>query len=164
LKEQFVRIVQENIGIINSLCRAWYRHEEDRNDARQDIILQLWKSFPSFRHEAGIGTWIYRVGLNTILSGRRKAKRSPKSEPLEDHRLADRTIRIAFDDEVQLLEQITSSLRDDDKALLILHLEGYQHHEIATILGMKYSNVSTRLNRIRAYLRKKYKYKAHEPE
>ena len=162
MKERFVNVIHEHMDIINSLCRAYYPSAHDREDARQEIILQLWKAFPSFRAEARVSTWIYRVSLNTILSDLRKMNRRPKSQPIEDCWLLDHSSPAAFDDDHQLLQHLIGSLKDIDKALLILHLEGYQHHEIATMLNMRYSNVSTRLNRIRNNLKKIYKHKTRE--
>ncbi len=77
LKEQFVEIVQANQGIINSICRIYFATAEDQKDARQEIILQLWKAYPSFRGEAKLSTWMYKVALNTILYQLRKTNKIP---------------------------------------------------------------------------------------
>ena len=162
MKERFVKVIRENMGIINSLCRAYYCSAHDREDARQDIILQLWNSFPKFREESQVSTWIYRVSLNTIFSDLRKSNRRPKSQPIEDHWLVDHASPIAFDDDHQFLQHLIGSLKPIDKALLILHLEGYQHNEIATMLNIRYSTVTTRLNRARSGLKKIYEHKTRE--
>ncbi|MBE9461042.1 RNA polymerase sigma factor [Dyadobacter subterraneus] len=73
-KTHFVKVIQEHQGIINSICRIYYMDIEDIKDARQDIILQLWKSLPTFRNDSKISTWIYKVALNTILSKVKKNK------------------------------------------------------------------------------------------
>lgn len=67
-KRNFIQIINENRGTIRSLCKIYFRSNEDQKDAFQDIILQLWKSFDTFRGESEITTWIYRVSLNTILT------------------------------------------------------------------------------------------------
>lgn len=57
-KADFIGLIRQHQRLINSVCAAWYRNEEDLKDLRQDIILQLWKSFPSFRgdsHGGAIG-------------------------------------------------------------------------------------------------------------
>jgi RNA polymerase sigma-70 factor (ECF subfamily) len=74
-KQNFIRIIDSNQGIIKSLCKVYYISPEDQKDAFQDIILRLWKSFETFRGESEISTWIYRVSLNTLLSKARKEKK-----------------------------------------------------------------------------------------
>src|SRR5262245_55789527 len=102
-KTVFLEVIKMHQGIINSLCHVYYRLEEDRRDTRQDIILQLWRSFPTFRNECSISTWIYKVSLNTILSKIRKERRSVRQESLSD---AHEGIIAAADDTLQQLMQV----------------------------------------------------------
>lgn len=156
LTEEFLKITDQFQGIITNLCRAYYTSLEDRRDARQDIILQLWKSFKTFKGESSISTWIYRVSLNTILNKRRKeAKRVDK----ESIHVLRNTIaaKVGFNDTNQLLEHLLNSLKYEDKAIFILKLEGYGNQEIADLLGLSTTNVSTKIYRIKNTLKKKYK-------
>lgn len=155
-KTQFVQMIHQNRGIINSLCQLYYRRVEDREDARQDIILQLWRSYPSFRQESAVSTWVYRVALNTLLAKIRKEKRCLPSESLESTDEANWMAIPQADDDLQLLHQIIQSLRPQDKAVVILYLEGYKNREIAEMLAMSPTNVSTKLNRIKTTLKKQY--------
>jgi RNA polymerase sigma-70 factor, ECF subfamily len=70
-KQDFILVINGNQGIVRSLCKAYYTSYEDQRDAYQDIILQLWKSFDTFRGESQLSTWIYRVSLNTLLTSQR---------------------------------------------------------------------------------------------
>ena len=155
-KAEFLDQIEQHQGIINSLCSLFYEREEDRKDARQDIILQLWKAWPSFRGESKVSTWIYKVALNTLLAKSRKEKRRIKEADLDSIQLPDETKTVFVDDDVQLLRQIIELLPDDDKALVVLYLEGYKNIEIATILGLTQTNISTRLHRIKTKLRQRY--------
>ncbi|MEL6942899.1 MAG: sigma-70 family RNA polymerase sigma factor, partial [Bacteroidota bacterium] len=130
---------------------------EDQQDARQDIVLQLWKSFPNFRGESTINTWIYRVSLNTILAKIRNQKRRISTTSLEEENVFSTPLPIGIDDDVQQLKIIIDALKEQDKAVVILHLEGYKNKEIAVILETTPSNVSTRLNRIKTTLKNYYK-------
>ena len=76
-KDHFVKIIEKHQGIILMLCRTYYPDRQDQEDIRQDIILQLWKSFPTFRNESKISTWIYKVALHTILYKIRSEQRKP---------------------------------------------------------------------------------------
>ena len=159
-KEAFIKIVQFHQGIINSICRIYFPAAEDQKDARQEIILQLWKAFPNFRGTSKWSTWIYKVALNTTLNQLRKANKL--SIQVTDSTLMSLSIQPSFDDDFQQLQQIISLLRAEDKALVILHLEGYNHKEIADTLETTPTNVSTRLNRIKKRLQTLYKKYTHE--
>ena len=158
-KQNFIHIINENRGTIRSLCKIYYGSNEDQKDAFQDIILQLWKSFDTFRGESEISTWIYRVSLNTILSKIKKEKKSIIVEPIDLHHYY--ISNAIADDNVELLLITIKSLKDIDKAIVVLHLEGYQNKEIAEILNLSSTNVSTRFNRIKSQLKIKFNYEYH---
>jgi RNA polymerase sigma-70 factor, ECF subfamily len=161
-KTDFTRLIQEYQGIVNSLCSIYFASAEDRKDGRQDIILQLWRAYPTFRNEAKVSTWIYKVALNTILAKNRKAKRRICTESLSSYTL-DSTATSAFaNDDVQHLQQAISMLQDLDKAIVILHLEGYSHSEIAANLSLTETNISTRFSRIKLQLQRIFKSKQYE--
>jgi len=158
-KKNFIRIINENRGTIRSLCKIYYGSNEDQKDAFQDIILQLWKSFDTFRGESEISTWIYRVSLNTILTKIKKEKKSVTVEPIDLHNLYISNAKA--DDNVELLFIIIQSLKDIDKAIVVLHLEGYQNKEISEILNMSPTNVGTRFNRVKSQLKMKFNNEYH---
>ncbi len=158
---EFVKTVEQHQGIINNLCYLYHTNLEDQKDTRQDIVLQLWKSFPQFRGQSSVGTWIYKVGLNTILAKLRKQKRRITTSNLEEVSESEAKLPLGVDDDVQLLKSIIDSLQAADKALVILYLEGYKNKEIATMLEISTSNVSTRLNRIKAKLKNQYQKLNH---
>lgn len=155
-KEDFLRVIELHQGIINTLCNLYYKDPHDRKDTRQDIILQLWKSFSSFRGESKISTWIYKVSLNTILSKIRKECKKPQEVSLDPIHENRQTLFVAVDDDLLLLDHLIESLKDLDKAIVILHLEGYRNKEIAQVLELTPSNISTRLNRIKTELKAKF--------
>ncbi len=163
-KQNFIQIINNNQGIIKSLCKAYYSRYEDQRDAYQDIILQLWKSVDTFRGESELSTWIYSVSLNTLLAKVRKEKEKNKiiTEPLL---FADQHAPIVMaDDNHELLSLVIRSLKDVDKAIVILFLEGYKNNEIAQMLAITPTNVSTRLNRVKTELKVKFKNHRYEFE
>nr|WP_246611480.1 sigma-70 family RNA polymerase sigma factor [Arthrospiribacter ruber] len=147
--------MSEHQGIIKSLCKAYYTDYEDQKDAYQDIVLQLWKSLENYRGESAIGTWIYRVSLNTLLAKVRNEKTKIITEPLQMSNLS--TPSIMADGDIELLNMVLQSLKDIDKAIVILFLEGYKNKEMSAILGMSPTNISTRLNRVKSELKAKFK-------
>ena len=155
-KERFIRILDKHQGILISLCSVYYDTLTDQQDAFQDISLQLWKSFKDFRGEAEVTTWMYRVGLNTLLSKRRTEKRrSINVTTLDKAMELPGNQQWAVDDNYQMLLRLISVLNDKDKAILILYLEGYSHREIAVVLSTSQTNISTRFNRVKALLKGK---------
>ncbi len=155
--QEFVQIIRENKGIIRSLCKIYFQSNEDQKDAFQEVILQLWKSADRFRGDAKMSTWIYRISLNTILSLKRKNTISV--EPIDVDSQEIQTV--LADDNLELLGIIIQSLKDIDKAIVLLHLEGYRNKEIGEMLKLSSSNVATRFNRIKAQLKMKYNHQLH---
>ena len=155
-KTTFLKVVEAHQGIINSLCKLYYAQPEDQKDARQDVILQLWKAWPTFRGESSVGTWMYKVCLNVLLAKKRKENRRIEEEELADTNFAEESPGFPTDDDVQLLLQIIEWLNDEEKAVVILYLEGYKNKEIANILMTSQTNVSTRLHRIKTKLKNHY--------
>jgi RNA polymerase sigma-70 factor, ECF subfamily len=153
-KQNFIRIIKFNQGIIRSLCKAYYASYEDQKDAYQDIILQLWKSFNTFRGESEVSTWLYRVSLNTLLTKVRNERNKVVTDPLL---ISDLITPMAMaDDDKELLSIVIQSLKDVDKAIVILFLEGYKNKEISQMLDITPTNVSTRLNRVKTELKTKF--------
>ncbi len=158
-KQNFIRIINSNQGIVKSLCKAYYTSHDDQKDAFQDIVLQLWKSFDTFRGDSEISTWVYRVSLNTLLAKARKDRNKIMTESLA----LDLIKPIAMvDGDRELLALVIQSLKDIDKAIVILYLEGYKNKEISQMLSITPTNVSTRLNRVKSELKAKFKNHCHE--
>lgn len=152
-KAYFVDRVYSNMGIIYKICKL-YAAEEDQEDLKQEIIFQLWRSYPSFRGKSKFQSWMYRVSLNTAMLGLRARKlkysRLPDHEldiqdPPDDNENQESRIR-------QMYKEI-SKLKDLDKTIIFLHLEECSYQEISEISGISIKNVSVRLTRIREKLR-----------
>ncbi len=160
-RERFLQVIDKHQGIIRSLSKGYYPCLDDRQDAEQDIILQLWKSFDTFRGEAAISTWVYRVSLNTILGKLSKEQRQPQKErisPVHENQEA----ATYCDDDLRLLHQLIASLNEIDKGLVMLYLDGYSTKEMADLLSLSQSNVTTRISRIKRNLKSRINKYSHE--
>lgn len=158
-KRDFIQTVESNQGIIRSLCKAYYVSNEDQKDVFQDIVLQLWKSFETFRGECEISTWIYRVSLNTILAKVRSERNKITTESIGCSEL--KFSNAMADDDAELLFMVLQYLKGIDKAIVILYLEGYKNKEISQILDLTPTNVSTRLNRVKTDLKARFNNNQH---
>lgn len=156
--EIFLSVIEANKGIIYKVAHSYCNHAEDRQDLVQEIILQLWRSFGNYNNEYRYSTWIYRIALNTAISFyRRESRRKQVSGPLPDSiiSLADNPFSGRQED-LGLLQQFISSLKDLDKALMLLYLEEKSYKEIAEITGISESNAGTRIARIKQLLKQKF--------
>ena len=75
LEDKFVQVIKENEGIIYKVASIYTHEREDMADLYQEIILQLWKAWKSFRNESKLSTWMYRIAMNTAITRIRKEKR-----------------------------------------------------------------------------------------
>ena len=130
---------------------VYARDYEDRKDLFQEICLQLWKSFGSFREESKFSTWLYRVALNTAIGDMRKKKKWMVNEPFQNMQESPDQ---AFEkkERLNVLYEAISRLNRIDKAVIILWLEEKSYEEIANVVGMTSKNVSVRLVRIKTKL------------
>src|SRR5262245_55258064 len=81
-QESFVELLNGHQGVIHRICRAYEADPADRQDLFQEIVYQLWRSFPQYRRESSPITWLYRVALNTALTSARRRARRPRLVPL----------------------------------------------------------------------------------
>jgi RNA polymerase sigma-70 factor (ECF subfamily) len=155
LEKAFIQHIQDYRGVILKVCRIYSDDRDDFDDLFQEIVLQLWKSYSSFRGESLVSTWMYRVALNTAITSLRKRKRRPDQHPLQvfHHNQAevadDRVDRVY----AQELQQAIQTLNRFDRALLMLYLEEKSYSEMAQILDISENYIGVKLTRIRNKLK-----------
>lgn len=164
LAGRFATLVQAHRGILYKIAQIYCPAREDRADLIQDILLELWRSFPRYDGRAAFSTWMHRVGVNVAISFfRGESRRIRGALPIEsmamDLRGADDVMDAAAED-FAALNQLVLTLDGIDRALVLLFLEGYAHEETADMLGLGTSNVSTRLQRIKQRLQRTYQTRA----
>lgn len=155
MEKEFVTLVNRHIGLIYKVCNIYCPDGEDRKDLFQEIVLQLWKGYPTFRQEAQFSTWLYRVALNTAISNYRRAIKRPQSSLTEAGIDIPDPGELSFGDEkIKLLYKAIEQLTAIEKAMILLHLDGCTYNEIAAIAGISNNNVGVKLNRIKNKLEK----------
>jgi RNA polymerase sigma-70 factor (ECF subfamily) len=154
LEKKFTELIEENRGIIFKVIRLYVNHEEDERDLFQEILLQAWRSYPNFKGEAKFSTWLYRVGLNTVLTFKRRPNKVQPHEDLSQLKISTEKTQ---EDEVQALYIAIRSLNEIDRMIVTLHLDGYENEEIAEIAGLTKNHVAVKLHRIKETLTKKLK-------
>ena len=156
MEEEFVKVISENQGIIHKVCSVYCDSEEDRRDLFQEILVQLWKSYPSFRNESKFTTWMYRVALNTAITSFKKIKRQPVQKALEFE--AEQIVHEEYDpkteEQIALMNKAISQLSGIEKSIILLFLENKKYEEIAEITGITQNYVRVKMNRIKHKLKK----------
>lgn len=158
-KEFFHTILEQHKGIIHKVANSYCKDVVDRQDLIQEIILQIWYSIDKYNEQFKMSTWIYRISLNTAISFYRKNKRRQENtigfssiiESSESLKMP-----ISENSNIKFLYQFIYELKDIDKALVLLYLDGLQYAEIAAVIGISISNVSTKMHRIKGILKEKF--------
>ena len=155
MEKEFLQIITENQGIIHKVCSIYCDMEEDRRDLFQEILVQLWKSFPSFRYESKFSTWMYRVALNTAITSFKKDKRQPDKTGIsyENLQLAEELYDTRTEEQIKVLNQAVSQLSGIEKSIILLFLEDKKYEEIAEITGITQNYVRVKMNRIKKKLK-----------
>ena len=135
MEQLFVQTINQHQGILHKVCRIYCHNQEDHNDLFQEIVLQLWKAFPSFRNESKITTWMYRIALNTTISGLRKKKITLTALENISFQIEDKK-ELTIDEDLQQLYKAIEYLSDVEKSIVLLYLEDKPYEEIAEITGI----------------------------
>lgn len=156
MEKEFIQIVQKNQGIIYKVCNIYCDVQEDRNDLFQEIVTQLWKSFPSFRKESKFSTWMYRVALNTAITSFKKTKRRPDQNNLtyDNFQIQDESYDMETEENIKHLYRAVAQLTGVEKSIVLLYLENKKYEEIAEITGITQNYVRVKMNRIKKKLKK----------
>lgn len=155
MEKEFLHIITENQGIIHKVCSIYCDLDEDRRDLFQEILVQLWKSYPSFRNESKFSTWMYRVALNTAITSFKKEKRQPDKTGIsyENLHLIEEMYDTRTEDQIRLLNKAVSQLTGIEKSIILLFLEDKKYEEIAEITGITQNYVRVKMNRIKKKLK-----------
>jgi RNA polymerase sigma-70 factor (ECF subfamily) len=154
-KDQFLDILEKNIGIILKISRAYTKRINDKEDLVNDITLELWKSFGQFKGESKISTWIYRIALNTSMNYKRKKEKDKLFFPDDLKQFENQGWIIDQPDSSisEILYLCIDELNQLNKAIILLYLDGNSQDEISVITGISKTNVGTRISRIKEQLK-----------
>jgi len=148
-------------GILFKVVHAYAFEHADRQDLFQEIVIQIWRSVDAFRAESSVSTWIYRVALNTAITWTRKENRHQRGkQPLAVVEGLLTTASAAPDPRLEWLYQQIAQLKDVDRSVALLLLDGFSYKEIAGIVGITESNVGVKISRIKSALAGKRAEKA----
>lgn len=151
-EEEFSILIHKQKSTIYTICYIFSKDNDEVEDLFQDILINLWKGFDSYRRESQLRTWVWRVALNTCISVERKKKRRQQAGQLS------MDIDLYADDDndtlqVQALHKRINSLGLVDRAIILLWLEDMSYDEIGAIMGITSKHVGVKLFRIKERLK-----------
>lgn len=157
MHQRFGELVQGHAGVIHGIARSYCWQAADREELEQEIVLQLWRAFPRYDPARTFSTWMYRIALNVAISyvrGHTRRERHftplpPEVEPRDPAAV----IPGEQDERIEVLSRFMDTLDPLNRALLLLYLEEHTATEIAEVLGISPSNVTTKLSRLKQRIR-----------
>lgn len=156
-EKYFSELAEQNQGIIHKVCSMYCEKESDRQDLFQDILIQWWRAFPSFKGQSKFSTWAYRVAINTAISNYRKSKRQLDYQSLDTAALQIPDYKnqsAEYEERSRILHSAIKQLSKIEKAIIMLYLEDHSYEEISKIIGITKTNVGVKINRTKIKLKK----------
>jgi RNA polymerase sigma-70 factor, ECF subfamily len=149
---------------VYSLCLRMIGNTAKAEDLTQEVFLLLFRKIHTFRGDSAFSTWLHRLAVNIVLM--RMRKKTISETPLEDNERAEEFDRpskqfgapdlalMGSIDRVNL-ERAVAQLPPGYRQIFLLHdVQGYEHHEIAALLGVSTGNSKSQLHKARMKLRK----------
>jgi RNA polymerase sigma-70 factor, ECF subfamily len=157
----FERLFRKYWRRVYALCLRMVRNTTEAEDLTQEAFLQLFRKIHTFRGESVFSTWLHRVSVNVVLM--RLRKKNLMEIPLENANDGEDSYRNEIGapdpvlsgtiDRVNLDRAIGELPPGYRKAFMLHDVEGYEHHEIAEILGCSVGNSKSQLHKARMRLR-----------
>jgi RNA polymerase sigma-70 factor, ECF subfamily len=149
---------------VYSLCLRMTGNTADAEELTQEAFLQVFRKIQTFRGESAFSTWLHRLSVNTVLMRLRKKKVNEMpledsargeefDEPQKEFGVCDLVLAGAIDrtNLNRAIAQLPSGYR---RAFVLHDVHGYEHNEIATLLGCSIGNSKSQLHKARVRLRK----------
>lgn len=159
--ERYATAVREFGAALDRVAAGYEADSSKRLDLRQEIHLQLWRSFSVFDGRCSLKTWSFRIAHNTAVSYvNRERRRNEGFVALEDieitARAESREPDIDHERALRLLSQFIRQLKPLDRQIMLCYLEEMDLASIAAITGLSPANVGMKIHRIKAILSSRF--------
>lgn len=160
----FERLYELHSRRVYSLCLRMVGNTAEAEDLTQESFLQLFRKIATFRGESAFSTWLHRLAVNVVLMKLRKKSGKETSleqvtEPDEESGTPRRDfgevdVRLTGSIDRVNLQRAVDQLPPGYKSVFVLHdVQGYEHNEIAEIMGCSIGNSKSQLHKARMRLR-----------
>lgn len=152
----YERLYRRHSGRIHGLAVRMMGFDE-AEECTQEVFIRAWEKLGSFRGEAAFGTWLYRLGVNHILSLRAKrGRRQDRFVPAEDEIVEAMPARPVSHHAGMDIEKALHVIPPGARDVFVLHdVEGFRHEEIASMLSINIGTSKSQLHRARMLLRRR---------
>lgn len=162
--KELVKLYQDKVY---NTCLGFVKNTEDADDLAQEVFIEIYNSIGTFREDARLSTWIYRIAVNKSLEYIRKMKRkkrsgilrslfSDKSESAYEPADFDHPgVQAENNEQARILFTAIDRLPENQKTAFIMHkVEGISYEQVAEIMGKSLSSIESLLHRARQNLQK----------
>ena len=168
----FEALFQQHKQRVYSLCLRMIGNTADAEELTQEAFMQVYRKIRTFRGDSAFSTWLHRISVNTVLM--RLRKKTVNAVPLEDNERAEeldeaprefgeRDLVLAGTIDRMNLKRAMAKLPVGYRQAFVLHdVQGYEHNEIAALLGCSIGNSKSQLHKARMRLRKLLKETGRE--
>jgi len=160
----FEALFHQHKGRVYSVCLRMIGNTAEAEDLTQEAFMQVFRKIHTFRGESAFSTWLYRLSVNIVLMRlrRRKVTETSLEEGASGEEFDEQRKEFGAPDLVLMgsidrmhLERAIARLPAGYKQTFVLHdVHGYEHNEIATLLGCSIGNSKSQLHKARGRLRK----------
>lgn len=161
----FRQAVGDHMGILLKTAHGFAAGAADRDDLVQEMLLAVWQALPAYNRACKLSTFVYRVAHNRALNWQRSrtryhrrldeyAKHPPQTPATDDSSGNER--------QLEWLYAIIRQLAPIERTLIMLHLDGLSHQEVAEVTGLSANNVGVRLHRLKHWLSSQKPSDSHE--
>ena len=159
----FERIFRLHSGRVYALCLRMMRNTSQAEELTQEVFLQLFRKIQTFRGESAFSTWLHRVSINVVVM--RLRKKTVMEAPLDDANEEEYSNGLVKEigapdlvlsgaiDRINLERAIRELPPGYRRAFLLHDVEGYEHSEVAEIMGCSVGNSKSQLHKARRQLR-----------
>ena len=156
-QDAFEQLYRAHAGRLYSLIVRMVASTETAEDLLQEVFLNAYRKVSSFRGDSSLGTWLYRMAVNHCLDylRGRQNKMARTTDSIEDDGMVEPAAPLVASAIQRLdLERAIARLPDGCRTAFVLHdIEGFQHHEIAMMLGISEGTSKSQVHKARLKLR-----------
>ena len=149
------KILEENKHSIYRICRIYAVSLLEPQDLFQEVVIQIWKSLPSFKENSSINTWIYKIALNVCNRKNQQLKKgyneTVRLKSIE-FKLSEPTTSLIQQEKYKALYDCIFSLEESDQKIIVLYLEELAYKNIAEITNLTENHIAVKMKRIRKKL------------
>ena len=152
-EQVFNTIYEQHYNKVYRLCKGYFNGNESiAFDATQETFIKVWQKINTFRNEANISTWIYRIAANTCLLYLRKAstQKEIKVDVLPEKKLEEYNEEV--EEKLKKMYACIHQLDENGRMIILLTLEGVEYNTIADVIGISEENLRVKIHRIKKCL------------